>query len=161
MGIPSGCFPLYVRTPRHVVADRCVTGRTDGRTGGRRAPGGQRGRRALHGGYGIPLSFGYDGDRLYFLFVGHSEAWKKVTYAEQSETASFLVFEVEADGQWRSVIVEGPLERVTPDEWDAAREAMADNAYRPDLLTDADPTENPRVWVLDAREKSGRAVGAD
>jgi len=116
---------------------------------------------AGNAGYGIPLSFGYDGDRLYFLFVGHSEAWKKVTYAEQSETASFLVFEVEADGQWRSVIVEGPLERVTPDEWDAAREAMADNAYRPDLLTDADPTENPRVWVLDAREKSGRAVGAD
>jgi nitroimidazol reductase NimA-like FMN-containing flavoprotein (pyridoxamine 5'-phosphate oxidase superfamily) len=111
-------------------------------------------------GYGVPLSFGYDGDRLYFVFLGHSEEWQKVTYAEQSETASFLVFDVEPD-QWRSVIVDGPLDRITPDEWDAAREAMADNAYRPDLLTDADTRENPRVWALDARGKSGRAVGAD
>jgi nitroimidazol reductase NimA-like FMN-containing flavoprotein (pyridoxamine 5'-phosphate oxidase superfamily) len=112
-------------------------------------------------GYGIPLSFGYDGDRLYFVFVGHSEEWKKVTYAERSETASFLAFDVEPDGAWRSVIVEGALERIMPDEWDAAREAMADNAYRPDLLTDVDPHQNPRVWLLDPREKSGRAVRAE
>jgi nitroimidazol reductase NimA-like FMN-containing flavoprotein (pyridoxamine 5'-phosphate oxidase superfamily) len=112
-------------------------------------------------GYGIPLSFGYDGDRLYFLFVGHSEEWKKVTFAERSETASFLAFDVDPDGAWQSVVVEGSLERITPEEWDGAREAMADNAYRPDLLTDVDPRENPRVWTLDPREQSGRTVGPE
>ncbi len=71
-------------------------------------------------------------------------------YAEQTETATFLVFDVEPDGAWRSVIVEGDLDRTTPDEWERAREAMADNAYRPDLLTDVDPHENPRVWALEA-----------
>jgi hypothetical protein len=110
--------------------------------------------------YGVPLSFGYDGDdRLYFLFAGHSEAGKKVRYAEQSAEASFLVFEVTANGAWRSAIVSGPLERITPTEWDAAREAMADNAYRPDLLTDVDVRSDPRVWALGVADASGRSMG--
>jgi nitroimidazol reductase NimA-like FMN-containing flavoprotein (pyridoxamine 5'-phosphate oxidase superfamily) len=110
--------------------------------------------------YGIPLSFGYDGDdRLYFLFAGHSEDGKKVRYAESSAEASLLVLDVASDHEWRSVIVRGPFDRITPDEWERAREAMADNAYRPDLLTDVDVQSDPRVWVLEAAERSGRAMG--
>jgi nitroimidazol reductase NimA-like FMN-containing flavoprotein (pyridoxamine 5'-phosphate oxidase superfamily) len=116
---------------------------------------------AGNAGYGIPLSFGYDGEYLYFVFAGHSEEWRKVSYAEQTETATFLVFDVDPDGAWRSVVVEGRLGRITPDEWDRAREALAENAYRPDLLTDASVQENPRVWALDAAEATGRAVGTD
>lgn len=108
--------------------------------------------------YGLPLSFGYDGNRAYFLFAGHSEEGRKVRYAEASEEASLLVFEVESDGVWRSVVVRGSLTRITPTEWDAAREAMADNAYRPDLLTDVDIRSDPRVWALEAAEKSGREM---
>jgi nitroimidazol reductase NimA-like FMN-containing flavoprotein (pyridoxamine 5'-phosphate oxidase superfamily) len=111
--------------------------------------------------YGIPLSFGYDGGRLYFVFAGHSEEWRKVSYAERTETATFLAFDVEPDGAWHSVVVEGRLGRITPDEWDRAREAMADNAYRPDLLTDVNVQENPRVWALEAAEMTGRTVEAD
>jgi len=107
--------------------------------------------------YGVPLSFGYDGDdRLYFLFAGHSEAGRKVTYAERSEAASFLVYEMAADDAWRSVIVEGSLDRITIDDWDAAREAMGENAYRPELLTNVDTREDPRVWAVDIETWSGR-----
>jgi hypothetical protein len=110
--------------------------------------------------YGIPLSFGYDGDdRLYFLFAGHSEEGRKVRYAEQSDEASFLVLDVASDNEWRSVIVRGSLTRIAPTEWDAAREAMADNAYRPDLLTTTDVGQDPRVWVLDVEGASGRTMG--
>lgn len=110
--------------------------------------------------YGVALSFGYDGDaRLYFVFVGHSEEGRKVTYADRTETASFLVYDIESRDEWRSAVVEGPFERIDPEEWDAAREAMEDNAFRPQLLTDIDVREHPRVWVLTADEKSGRAVG--
>ncbi|MFA1610212.1 pyridoxamine 5'-phosphate oxidase family protein [Halobellus rubicundus] len=112
--------------------------------------------------YGIPLSFGYDGDdRLYFVFVGYSEQWKKMIYADESAAVSFLVLDVDADGGWRSAIVSGPFERISADEWDAAREAMADNAFRPELLTEVDIREHPQVWVLDAEEKTGRAVGTE
>jgi len=110
--------------------------------------------------YGIPMSFGYDGDdRLYFLFAGHSEAGRKVSYAERSELASFLAYDVTSAGEWRSAVVSGPFERIVIDEWDRAREAMADNAFRPQLLESVNAAENPRVWALAVEEKSGRAVG--
>lgn len=110
--------------------------------------------------YGVPLSFGYDGeDGLYFLFLGATADLRKETYADQSDVASFTAFDVGSDGPWRSVIVSGELDRIGPREWDAAREAMLDNAYRSDLLGERELRENPNVWVLDIAERSGRAVG--
>lgn len=112
--------------------------------------------------YSIPMSFGYGGDdQLYFLLVGHSEEGRKVRYAEETTEASFLVYNVAGDSQWESVIVSGPLERITYDEWETARTALADNAYRPELLTDVDVTQDPRVWTIDITAKSGRAIGSD
>lgn len=109
--------------------------------------------------YGVPLSFGYDGDNLYFVFLGATADLRKETYAEQSDVASFTAIDIGPGGAWRSVIVSGPLERIDPGEWDAAREAMLDNAYQSDLLAEHELQENPNVWTLDIRERSGRAVG--
>jgi hypothetical protein len=110
--------------------------------------------------YGVPMSFGYDGeDTLYFVFLGASAELRKETYASQSSVASFTTFDVDPDGSWRSVIVAGPLERITIDEWDSAREALADNAYQSNLLSEYELQENPNVWALETRDRSGRAVG--
>jgi hypothetical protein len=110
--------------------------------------------------YGVPLSFGYDGvDSLYFVFLGATAQLRKETYAEQSDVASFTTFEVDPDGSWQSVIVSGPLERITIEEWDTAREAMVDNAYQSNLLAEYELQENPNVWALETRDRSGRAVG--
>lgn len=110
--------------------------------------------------YGVPLSFGYDGnDRLYFVFLGASTELRKEAYAEQASVASFTTFDVDPDGSWRSVIVAGPLDRITIDEWDVAREALADNAYRSNLFSDHEIQQNPNVWALEIRDRSGRAVG--
>jgi len=107
--------------------------------------------------YGFPVSFGYDGDRCYFLFAGHSEAGRKVRFAEAATEASFLAYEVAADDAWRSVIVRGPLARITHEAWDEARAALADNAYRPDLLTEVDERSDPRVWALAVDDATGRS----
>lgn len=110
--------------------------------------------------YGVPLSFGYDGsDRLYFVFLGATAELRKETYAEQSDVASFTAFEVDPDGSWRSVIVAGPIDRITIDEWDSARTAVADNAYQSNLLAEYELQENPNVWALEIEERSGRAIG--
>jgi nitroimidazol reductase NimA-like FMN-containing flavoprotein (pyridoxamine 5'-phosphate oxidase superfamily) len=110
--------------------------------------------------YGVPLSFGYDGEAtLYFVFLGATTELRKETYAEQSDVASFTTFDIDPDGSWRSVIVSGPLDRISIDEWDTAREAMAANAYQSDLLAEYELQENPNVWALETRERSGRAVG--
>jgi nitroimidazol reductase NimA-like FMN-containing flavoprotein (pyridoxamine 5'-phosphate oxidase superfamily) len=110
--------------------------------------------------YGVPLSFGYDGtDRLFFVFLGATTELRKETYAEQSDVANFTTFDINPDGSWRSVIVTGPLDRITIDEWDTAREAMADNAYQSNLLAEYELQENPNVWALETQNQSGRAVG--
>lgn len=109
--------------------------------------------------YGVPMSFGYDGeDSVYFVFLGSTEL-RKERYAEHSDVASFTTFEINPDSSWRSVIVSGPIDRITIDEWDIAREAMADNAYQSSLLTEYELQENPNVWVLETQERAGRAVG--
>ena len=110
--------------------------------------------------YGVPLSFGYDGgDRLYFVFIDTSVELRKETYAEETGSASFTTFDVDPDGSWSSVIVSGPLDRISIDEWDTARQAMADNAYRSNLFSEYEIQENPNVWALAIQEQSGRAVG--
>jgi len=110
--------------------------------------------------YGVPLSFGYDGtDNLYFLFLDKSAELRKELYAEQSDVASFTILDSNPDGTWRSVIVSGPLNRITIDEWDEAREAMAANAYQSNLLSRYELQENPNVWVLEIEDRSGRAIG--
>ena len=112
--------------------------------------------------YGVPLSFGYGGDdRLYFVFLDASAELRKEAFAEQASVASFTTFDVGPDGAWRSVIVAGPLERITIDEWDTAREAMVDNAYQSNLFSEYELQENPNVWALDIRERSGRGVGQE
>jgi hypothetical protein len=109
--------------------------------------------------YGVPLSFGYDGDdRLYFVFVGHSDEGRKTEYAERADVVSFLAYDVVADDDWRSVIVEGSLDRITIDDWEAAREALGENGWRPQLLADVDPDQDPRVWALEIESASGRKV---
>jgi hypothetical protein len=111
--------------------------------------------------YGVPMSFGYDGDALYFVFLGGSSDLRKETYAAQSSVASFAAFDVDPDGSWRSAVVAGPIDRVSAGEWDAAREAMAENAYRATHLTEREFESDPNVWALDARDRSGRAVGGE
>ena len=109
--------------------------------------------------YGVPLSFGYDGDdRLYFVFVGHSDEGRKTEYAERADVVSFLAYDVVADDDWRSVIVEGSLDRITIDDWEAAREALGENGWRPQLLADVDPDQDPRVWALEIESASGRKL---
>ena len=110
--------------------------------------------------YGVPLSFGYDGeDTLYFVFLGATTELRKESYAEQTDVASFTTFDIGQDSAWRSVIVAGPLNRIKIDEWDSARESLADNAYQSNLLSEYELQENPNVWALKAKERSGRAVG--
>jgi len=104
--------------------------------------------------YGVPLSFGYDGEYLHFLFVGRSTELRKETYAERSGEASFVAFDVDL----RHLVVAGPIDRITPGEWDAARVVLADNAFESDLLSAHDLREHPNVWALEIEERSDRVV---
>jgi nitroimidazol reductase NimA-like FMN-containing flavoprotein (pyridoxamine 5'-phosphate oxidase superfamily) len=104
--------------------------------------------------YGVPVSFGFDGaDRVYFVFVGFGPGSRKEAFAEATRRASFAVYEVSDVDDWRSVLVEGPIERTT--DWAAARATFEDNAWYPSLFREADPMRSLDVWTLRVEAKSG------
>ncbi|WP_336364180.1 pyridoxamine 5'-phosphate oxidase family protein [Halalkalicoccus salilacus] len=81
--------------------------------------------------YGVPISFGYDGeDRLYFVFLGIGERSRKREFAEATERASFVAYEVESKHAWTSVVAGGRVREVADEEWDALEDAIEENASR-------------------------------
>jgi hypothetical protein len=105
--------------------------------------------------YLLPISFGYDGDHtLYFTFVT-GDGSRKAGLSTGSERASFLVYAAESPFVWRSVVCEGGIHELPRDEWDAHDEAMADNAWHPDVFERAFETERVRVYQFDVEDWSG------
>lgn len=107
--------------------------------------------------YGVPVSFGYDGDsRLFFVFLRVGEQSKKERFAERTERASFTTYDVISKHEWRSVIASGRLRRVADDEWESVEQAVNDNAWYPSLFSEADPMRDIQAWELRIEELSGQ-----
>lgn len=108
--------------------------------------------------YGVPVSFGYDGEsRLFFVFLRVGEQSKKERFAESTEKASFATYEVVSKHNWRSVIASGTLRKVTDDEWGSVVAAIDDNAWYPSLFSEAEPMQDLQAWELQIKEITGQA----
>ena len=106
--------------------------------------------------YGVPISFGYDGDRLYFFMVRFGEGSEKLDFAESTARASFATYDFPDEHHWRSVVVRGPLEPVPEDDLEAAEDALFDNARFANLFPYGEPmTERPR-YRLTVEEVTGQ-----
>ncbi|MFB6176502.1 MAG: pyridoxamine 5'-phosphate oxidase family protein [Halobaculum sp.] len=106
--------------------------------------------------YAIPVSYGYDGERCYFVFVGYHEPSTKAEFAETTERATLTVYDAPGIDEWHSVILRGPLRKLTTaEDWDAANEAIEANAWYPSLFRNADPRGNVDLWALDPEEATG------
>lgn len=106
--------------------------------------------------YPVPMSFGYDGDRLYFVFVRTAETSTKLEYGRKTETAAFLVYDVRSKHRWRSAVVYGDLGELPEEDWDDAVLAVEENAWHPNLFASAAPTRGIQWWELDVDEATGR-----
>lgn len=106
--------------------------------------------------YGVPVSFGYDGDSCYFVFLRVNEQSKKERFAERTERASLTVCDVSAKHVWTSVIVSGSIRQVTDDEWDGLEAAIGDNAWYPSLFSEAEPMRDIQGWELRIEEVTGQ-----
>jgi hypothetical protein len=108
--------------------------------------------------YAIPVSYGYDGERCYFVFVGYREPSLKAEFAEATERATLTVYEAASREDWYSVLVRGPLVRLTgDDDWETARDAIGENAWYPSLFRNADPRGRIDLWALDPEDVTGYA----
>lgn len=109
--------------------------------------------------YGVPLSFGYDGEAVYFIYIRGSENSKKTRFARATDRASFLVYRVTGKHDWESVVVTGALEEVTDDEWPTLVDAIDDNAWFPSLFSQSEPMDDFVGWRLVVEEISGQHSG--
>ena len=106
--------------------------------------------------YGVPMSVGYDGERLYFFLVRFGEESLKLDFADATTKASFTTYQFDDEHHWRSVVVGGPIERVPEDRLEAAKDALFDNARFASLFPYGEPmTERPR-YQLTVEEVTGQ-----
>ncbi|WP_227356070.1 pyridoxamine 5'-phosphate oxidase family protein [Haladaptatus salinisoli] len=107
--------------------------------------------------YGVPVSFGYDGeDSLYFVFLRIGEQSKKEQFAEQTERASLTVYNVDSKHVWTSVIVSGSLHQIPDREWNELETAIEDNAWYPSLFSEAEPMRDIQGWELRMDDVTGQ-----
>ena len=105
-------------------------------------------------GYGVPISFGYDGDRLFVHLVRFGAESEKLAFADASERVCLTTYATETRFEWKSVLVRGTLSPV-PDEDVEYMEAVMDrNAWKP-RLPDED-VESVRRMELLIDETTGR-----
>lgn len=111
-----------------------------------------------HDAYGVPISYGYDGEsgRLFFVFLRPGAESRKEAFAEATDTACFTTYNVRSEHEWTSAVVEGTLRRVDEDEWDALSDALERNAWHPDLFSEADPDRGIDGWELEIEDAAGR-----
>ena len=110
--------------------------------------------------YVLPMSFGYDGDDLYFQMNSQG---RKFDYIDEETAACLTVLSIDQDtGVSKSILIEGDVREVSEEMAVTAYEALAANAnFGTDLFTwgiplqDADPT----LFILHPEDVSGRMFG--
>ncbi|WP_277555173.1 pyridoxamine 5'-phosphate oxidase family protein [Halobaculum limi] len=106
--------------------------------------------------YAVPMSFGYDGERCYFVFIGYHEPSTKNEFANTTERATLTMYEENGRDDWHSVSVRGPITRLEgSDEWERGRDAIGDNGWYPGLFRRSDPRGRIDMWALDVEDVTG------
>lgn len=106
--------------------------------------------------YGVPVSFGYDGDRLFLYLFQFGRESKKLGYSEHTHRASLTVLDVESRTEWRSVIVTGTLREVDDDEIDYVEAVIDDNAWFPTFFPPDSPVTGVQWSELQLEGVTGR-----
>lgn len=106
--------------------------------------------------YGVPVSFGWDGDALYFYLLQFGDRSKKLEFADETETASFAVYRVESKFKWKSVVASGQLDQVPEEQEEATEATMDDNAWFPNLFPLDEPQTDVSRLRLDVTSLTGQ-----
>lgn len=110
--------------------------------------------------YVIPMSFGYDGDALYFQMNSQG---RKFEFMEGHSTAVFSVLDYDpTTGVYKSILVEGELAAITDNDAGTAFETLAANAqFGTDLEVWGFPIQQADLMIfkLTPTTISGRVFG--
>ncbi|POG55621.1 pyridoxamine 5'-phosphate oxidase family protein [Haloferax marisrubri] len=102
-----------------------------------------------------PMSFGVDGDDLYFQLAAPPES-NASRFAESDGPVELVVSAVESVDDWHSVVVRGRLVPVGADEETRAFRALADNAVLPQNALGVGECREFRLARLAVESATGR-----
>ncbi|PAU83009.1 pyridoxamine 5'-phosphate oxidase [Halorubrum salipaludis] len=106
--------------------------------------------------YGVPVSFGYDGERVFLTLLRFGEESRKLSLVEETETATLTAYETTTKFDWRSVIASGPLSDVAEADVEHMEETMDDNAWFPTIFPPSEPITGSRRVELRIESATGR-----
>jgi nitroimidazol reductase NimA-like FMN-containing flavoprotein (pyridoxamine 5'-phosphate oxidase superfamily) len=106
--------------------------------------------------YGVPVSFGFDGERLFLTLLQFGEESRKLAFADHTETATLTAYETASKFDWRSVVVTGELQEVPSDEHEYLESVMDDNAWFPNLFAPTEAITEVRRMELRLADATGR-----
>lgn len=105
--------------------------------------------------YAVPISFGYDDERLYLSLLTFGNDSKKLAYLEDTDEASLLAVDVESRYDWRSVVVTGTISEVDEDETEYHEEVLEENGWFPLIAPPSAPLTDVKRVVLEPATMSG------
>ncbi|MFB6083521.1 MAG: pyridoxamine 5'-phosphate oxidase family protein [Halorientalis sp.] len=110
--------------------------------------------------YSLPISFGYDGSDVYFVFLEDSPEGRKFEFVEEGGIGRLLVTDIGGRFDWQSIAVEGPIHRAPTDSegWDRLIETMDDNAWFSSDFQRADSLSDLHGFRLEPDEVRGLEV---
>lgn len=106
--------------------------------------------------YGVPVSFGYDGETVFLYLIQFGESGKKFDYADATERATLTTYTAESKFRWKSVIVTGTLGDLPDDEIEHMESVMDDNAWFPGMFPPTEPVTAVRRTTFSIEEATGR-----
>jgi len=117
--------------------------------------------------YAIPMSFGYDADRMVFpMQWGGGQQSRKGQAVDSNPNVCLTVYEQDSDDAaiWRSVVVMGELYGIPDDQTERAYASLAANAeFPPDFGVWGVPLEDVefRLFGLSNADYTGREFAAE
>jgi nitroimidazol reductase NimA-like FMN-containing flavoprotein (pyridoxamine 5'-phosphate oxidase superfamily) len=106
--------------------------------------------------YSVPISFGYDGERVFLTLIQFGGASEKIEFVESTNRVSMTVYDIETRFDWRSVNVVGTLSDVPDSEFEYVEDVMDENSWHPSLFPPTDAMTDVRWLALDIDEMTGR-----
>ncbi|MFD1514677.1 pyridoxamine 5'-phosphate oxidase family protein [Halomarina rubra] len=108
--------------------------------------------------YALPVSYAYD-DGAFYLRLSDDGHSKKMAFLEATDEACFLCYDVDDGDSW-SIVVEGSLRRLSPDEREAFDATAVGGAFS-DLRVFDEAIQDVTVVVYElvAERVTGRRTG--
>lgn len=109
--------------------------------------------------YAVPVSFGFDGGRIFLYLIRFGDDSKKIDYSKRTNRACLTTYHTESRFDWKSVIVTGTLHEVADDDLEYMEGVMDDNAWFPLIYPPTSPITEVQRTELRIEQATGRKGG--